>query len=142
MTGDPAAAVITAKIGCLTGLPREELVEKWIKIHGHPPPKGVKRGLLERACAYQLQAKRFGGLKPATHKALLAIAQGANVKVDAPNRDLRQGTRLVREWHGVTHQVDVVEDGYIWRDQQFASLSSVAQAITGAKWSGPKFFGL
>ena len=56
--------------------------------------------------------------------------------------NLRPGTRLVRSWNGETYNVLVTDDGYRFNDQTYASLSSIAQAITGAKWSGPRFFGL
>jgi len=126
----------------MADLPRKELVKRWSKAYGAPPPKGIKRGLLERACAYHLQARQSGGLKPATRKALLAIAGGAPFERQTPRRELRQGARLVREWHGLTHQVEVTEAGFTWNGQSFASLSAVARAITGTHWSGPRFFGL
>lgn len=133
---------IEEEIGQVAGLPRKELVQRWRKVFGTPPPKGIKRGLLERSCAYQLQARQFGGLKPATRKALLAIARGTPVERQTPRQELRQGARLVREWHGVTHQVEVTEAGFTWNSRTFASLTAVARAITGAHWSGPRFFGL
>ena len=34
------------------------------------------------------------------------------------------------------------EGGYRWKGELYSSLSRIAQAITGAKWSGPRFFGL
>ncbi len=52
------------------------------------------------------------------------------------------GTRLIREWNGVTHVVDAVDDGFIWQGARYGSLSAVARAITGARWSGPRFFGV
>jgi len=55
---------------------------------------------------------------------------------------LRPGTRLVREWRGVTHMVLIHADGIEWRGQRYRSLSVVARKITGARWSGPRFFGL
>jgi hypothetical protein len=55
---------------------------------------------------------------------------------------LKAGTRLIREWNGIVHQVDVVEGGFVWNDRTMNSLSAVARAITGANWSGPRFFGL
>ena len=130
------------EIGHLADLPRKELVRRWSKIYGAPPPKGIRRGLLERACAYHLQVRQFGGLKPATRKALLEIARGTPFERQTPRRELRQGARLVREWHGHTHQVEVTEAGFTWNGQTYASLSAVAQAITGTHWSGPRFFGL
>ena len=54
----------------------------------------------------------------------------------------RTGTILVREWRGTTHQVTVVDDGFIWNGKTYRSLSSIARAITGTKWNGPRFFGM
>jgi hypothetical protein len=59
-----------------------------------------------------------------------------------PSISLRPGTRLVREWQGVTHNVFIHADGIEWRGQRYRSLSVVARKITGARWSGPRFFGL
>jgi hypothetical protein len=52
------------------------------------------------------------------------------------------GTRLIREWHGQTHLVDVLEKGMLYQGRTYRSLSEVARVITGARWSGPRFFGL
>ena len=55
---------------------------------------------------------------------------------------LAPGTRLVREWNGKTHHVDVVDSGFVWNGASHRSLSAIAREITGARWSGPRFFGL
>jgi hypothetical protein len=49
---------------------------------------------------------------------------------------------LVREWHGTTHQLTVVDDGFLWNGKTHQSLSSIARAITGTNWNGPRFFGM
>lgn len=54
----------------------------------------------------------------------------------------RPGTRIVREWHGQTYEVIVLDSGYAWRGETYASLTKIATLITGSKRSGPKFFGL
>jgi Protein of unknown function (DUF2924) len=59
-----------------------------------------------------------------------------------PDTSLRPGTRLVREWRGRTHMVAVTEDGFEYAGKTFPSLTKIAHAITGAHWSGPRFFGL
>ena len=134
------------KIAALADMSREDLATLWIKIYKCKPPKGVKRGLLERAVAYRYQTRRYGKLKAETSKTLLSIAGGANVekehKTSSPKPELKPGTRLVREWHGKTHQVNVTDNGFIWNDQEFSSLTAIAKKITGARWSGPRFFGL
>ncbi len=49
---------------------------------------------------------------------------------------------LVREYQGERHTVTVVPGGYVWRETTYASLSTIARAITGTAWNGPRFFGL
>jgi hypothetical protein len=58
------------------------------------------------------------------------------------NRRLKPGIVLVREYNGQRHMVTVVPDGFMWQDMTYSSLSIIAQAITGTKWNGPRFFGL
>lgn len=55
---------------------------------------------------------------------------------------IKPGTRLIREWHGRVYEVEVTRDGVLFNERQYRSLSEVARAITGVKWSGPLFFGL
>src|SRR5229473_2124922 len=59
-----------------------------------------------------------------------------------PARLLRTGTILMHEWHGTTHHVTIVDDGFVWNGSTHRSLSSIARAITGTKWNGPRFFGM
>jgi len=133
---------LDVQIGALQDLSRAQLVEQWIKLFKCPPPKGVKRGLLKRAIAYQLQVKRYGGLKPKTKKTLVAIAKGSGGNSKVGHSSLKPGSRLVREWHGKPYQVNVTDTGYELEGEEYASLSAIAKAITGTKWSGPRFFGL
>ena len=95
----------------------------------------------------QLQASgaAYGGLSTATARKLeraSADPLGRGAVKPAPPISLKSGTRLVREWRGVTHTVLIHADGIEWRDQRYRSLSVVAREITGARWSGPRFFGL
>ena len=98
-----------------------------------------------RAIAYEMQAKKYGGLKPAVSRQLQRIAAGLAagepVAIKAASK-LKPGARLVREWNGSTHVVEVVDGGFIWNGERYSSLSAIARAITGARWSGPRFFGL
>ena len=156
MTGEKRSK-IDQEIGQVADLSRAELVENWRKMFKAPPPKGIKRGLLERARAYRLQVRSFGGLKSTTRKRLLAIAKNGNVAKSAPpergdesvtdgrrrgSATLTPGMRLIREWNGTVHRIDVVDGGFSWNGKTWKSLSAVAEAITGARWSGPRFFGL
>ncbi len=139
------SAELEQEIDGLADLPRPALVERWQAHYRADPPKGISRPLLVRAIAYEMQAKRYGGLKPATDRRLRMFANGAangdhGGRKTAPK--LQSGARLVREWNGVNHVVDVVEGGFIWNGEQHCSLSTIARAITGARWSGPRFFGI
>ena len=131
----------------LTQLSRAELVERWIQAHRHPPPKGLSRRLLEFSVAYQLQTKIMGGLTPTVRRKLqrrVSIAPSNLKNVDPTNKSttLTPGSRLLRDWHGQTYAVEVLEDGFLHDGHRYSSLSKVASAITGARWSGPRFFGL
>ena len=133
---------ITEEIGRLADLSRADLSNRWSTIFGSAPPKGIKRGLLERACAYELQAKAFGRLARSARQSLLATGASKPTRAQSHRQAPRPGSRLVREWHGTVHQVDVSEGYFTWNGQTFRSLSAVARAITGTSWSGRRFFGL
>jgi hypothetical protein len=63
-------------------------------------------------------------------------------KTNELNRRLKSGTVLAREYQGERHTVTVVPDGFVWQDATYSSLSTIARAITGTAWNGPRFFGL
>ncbi len=93
-----------------------------------------------KAIAYDMQASAFGGLTPRT---IRALKTGAKLQAGSTSQQQpRPGTRLAREWDGILHEVEVLDDGYLWREQRYRSLSAIALAITGTKWSGPRFFGI
>ena len=76
---------IENEVAALGDLSRDELAARWIKAYGCPPPKGVKRGLLERAAAWHLQARHLGGLSPTARKAIRdAVKLGSGAGNDAP----------------------------------------------------------
>ena len=128
------------------------LQQKWRLVFKSEPPAKMRAGFLQRAIAYRLQEATFGGLKSSTRKELQCVAHAmrtgsvpalaGNSSVRTPARALSPGTQLMREWNGAIQRVDVVDEGFVWNGQSFRTLSAVAVAITGTKWSGPKFFGL
>jgi hypothetical protein len=138
----------------LSKLSREELLKRWEAIYWSPPPRNLKRPLLERAVAWHMQAQMFGGLSAKTKRALETIQSGGRTAVAGPGAGeggvapassaspVSMGSRLVREWRGRTHVVDVTEHGFRWNGEEHRSLSAIARKITGARWSGPRFFGL
>jgi hypothetical protein len=135
------------ELAAIPELSRTALVERWAAAYGRPPPKGLSRRLLEYAAAWHLQSQAFGGLDPALRRRLQRQAKQGEVGTSHVSRaaGLKSpppGSRLVREWHGRTYTVDVLETGFLFYGKHYGSLSEVARAITGARWSGPRFFGL
>jgi len=119
---------------------REELAQLWSELLEGPLPKRISQPLVRRMLAFELQARQHGGLTAATRRKLQTAAAGRESTSSTPG--LKPGGRLLREWNGVTHVVDVVEGGFLWHGERHRSLSAIARAITGAHWSGPRFFGL
>ena len=126
----------------LNAATREDLLRKWWRLYKSEPPRYASRDFLVRAISYALQEREFGGLPASVRRALPAIARGTPASVQAPRPRIKPGTRLLREWHGTTHEVLVIDQGFVWQGATYGSLSAVAVAITGAKWNGPRFFGL
>ncbi len=132
----------------LAGLPnlhRTELRELWRDSYGSDPPEKISDLLLRQAIAHRLQVKHLGGLNFSTRRALKRLLEESGATRLRPNSwgiRVTNGTVLVREWHGATHQVTATEKGVLYRGKLFRSLSEVARAITGTRWSGPLFFGL
>ena len=202
-------AKLEREVAAICDLPREELVARWVKTYGCPPPKGIKRGLLERSAAWHLQAKRLGGLSASSRRLIRDHARRmerqrqeekarseraqeveaefhmnaadtdaalpcSSERADTPpvaaeaassteasastSSSLRSrrakkaspafkpppapGTRLMREWNGRMHVVDITDQGVLFDGKLYRSLTAVAKRITGTHWSGPRFFGL
>lgn len=128
---------LDAQIAALAEMSLAQMRAHWRAACDKPVPR-VRRTILRLALAYELQAALHGGLSRRTEQRLAYLA-GKNTAPDAP----RPGMRLVREWNGTLHTVTIDEDGLIhWEDKAWRSLSEVARAITGTRWSGPVFFGL
>lgn len=104
----------------------------------------LSRDLLIRSILYKLQERALGGLSKSILRKLsqTGIETATGKRGSVPSIALKPGTRLVREWHGTTHTVVIHADGVEWKGQRYPSLSVVARQITGARWSGPRFFGL
>lgn len=131
----------------LRGLPafgRTELRAEWQRLYATEAPVRLGRELLIRAVGYGFQQEVLGGLRPDLRRRLRHIVEsvrrGEEVVPAAPR--LKPGTRLMREWQGHTHAILVVDGGFLWQQTRYRSLSQIARAITGTRWSGPVFFGL
>ena len=116
----------------------------WHQLHRHEPPSGLSRDLLIRALVHQLQERSYGGVSRVLRRRLQMLS--AEFEKGAACSDsaimLKTGTTLLRQWRGHTHTVLVGEDGFEYEGRRYRSLTVIAERITGAHWSGPRFFGL
>jgi hypothetical protein len=138
-------AHITKEIAALAEWTIIELRAKWHKIHGSPPPPKMSRDLLTRAAAHHLQEAALRRLDRKSERRLRTLMSGLEAgsgALPAPASALKPGTRFIREWHGRTYSVTAPPDGFEFRGKRYSSLSKIAREITGARWSGPMFFGL
>ena len=116
----------------------------WRQLHRTGPPQGLSRDLLIRALATQLQEQTHGGASRVLRRRLQTLAgefEKGSASFD-PGVVPKIGTTLAREWRGRTHLVLVREDGFEYEGRRYRSLTVIAERITGAHWSGPRFFGL
>lgn len=137
---------LSSQIGGLDSLTVAQLRAEWRRWHkGHVMPAGLGRDLATRAIAWRMQEKVHGGLTPALARQLQrfmkVLDEGGDLDLGSVPQ-LKPGTKLVREWRGHVHHVLVLESGFEYRDRHYRSLTPVAREITGAHWSGPRFFGL
>jgi hypothetical protein len=126
---------LDAELAAIPQMTWTELRRRWTTLTRTPVPR-VKHALLRMALAHELQASAYGGLSRRTEQRLARMTSGAPPVAAT-------GLKLVREWKGTLHTVIVSEDETIhWNGRSWNSLSEVARAITGTRWSGPAFFGL
>ena len=134
---------------------KAELRQLWAQHVGKNDPPALKR-LVVRELAWRLQESVRGGLDAETRRLLRAAIRRAGDRSTPSNGraarrikvrsrpKLNTGTRLIRTWRGRTFEVVVLDDGkrFEYRGQVYRSLTEIAEKITGAHWSGPRFFGL
>jgi hypothetical protein len=108
------------------------------------PPLGLSRDLMIRGLADKLQQRAHGGPSRALQRRLQILAgefEKGTRSFDLGNV-LKTGATLVRQWRGHIHTVLVREDGFEYEGRRYRSLTMIAEQITGAHWSGPRFFGV
>src|SRR3974390_1799040 len=132
----------------LNRLSRDELRALWAKELGEQPPATLGRDVLALGISYTRQERHQGGFsKPFAReldRLLDQVVRGDRTEMPTALTTAlpRRGTILVREWQGTTHHVTVADNGFQWNGRTYRSLSSIARAITGTNWNGPRFFGM
>ena len=128
---------LAGMIGKIDALARADCQDRWREVFGRPPPKYLSAQFMRRVLIWEMQSRALGGVPAKTTRRLKQIASGKTVSTMA-----KPGSHLVREWNGRTYQVEVTDRGYLMDGKTWRSLSAVAKHITGAHWSGPRFFGV
>lgn len=126
---------VDAELARLATLSPAGLAEAWRRVCRSEPPR-LPDELLRLAIAHRIQARSFGGLSAVRLRALRSVGENGGTP------SLKPGTRLVRRWHDCTISVLVTEEGFLCDGRCYTSLSAIAHEVTGAAWSGPRFFGL
>ena len=117
---------------------REALMSEWREVVGRPPPKNLSRPLMVQILSHAYQLVTVGGYTTRLDRRLKSTARR-----DVVRPAFKPGSRFVREYHGITHVVEVSDDGrFVWKDKSYKSLSHTARAITGYNVSGFQFFGV
>ena len=117
---------------------REALMSEWRQLVVRPPPKSLSRPLMVQILSHAYQLETLGGYTKRLDGRLKSAARR-----DVVRPAFKPGSRFLREYHGITHVVEVSDDGrFVWKDQNFKSLSHTARAITGYNVSGFQFFGV
>lgn len=135
---------VLTQLAALKTAPIAELKARWRELFDTEPPP-YNRRFLEHRLGYRIQELAYGGLKPETIERLDALADELDRKLSRRRRIENKpisGTRLIREWKGVEHQVTVRDEDFDYQGRPYKSLSAIARAITGTRWNGLVFFGL
>jgi Protein of unknown function (DUF2924) len=134
----PAAIDLDAELARVEIMNIEQFRSLWRQKLGQEPPPAFSKDLIARALAYWLQEKVLGCLEPRVRKQLNTSSSAGG----PPPKRVKAGSVIVREYQGELHEVLVLPEGFCWRSEVFASLSTIAHKITGTNWNGPRFFGL
>jgi hypothetical protein len=135
---------LTDRLAVLPTLGLGDLRLEWRRLFRAEPPR-LSRDIMMRAIAYRLQEIAHAGLSKVTQRRLMTLANQLETEgriAPLPGPRIKPGCRLIREWHGRTHTICVTDDGFEFQDKTYRSLTKIAFDITGAHWSGPRFFGL
>ena len=136
---------LSARIEALPTVDKTQLLTIWAENFSNDPPPKLRKELMVALLAYRMQEREFGGLSHTARRRLREIAltlKGTGPSQENADSAPQSGARLIRLWHGETHEVIALGNGYEYRGQRYSSLSRIAREITGTRWSGPLFFGV
>lgn len=133
------------KVSELSNLPISELRTRWEALFQNSAPPAFGTDLLRRGIAFKIQENAYGGLSVKNRRTLSLLVkklrENPTGALELPRR-IKTGSELVRTWKGTCHRVTVGEQGYLYADETYKTLSEIARKITGTRWNGPRFFGL
>jgi len=140
----PSHIAMDREIAALKEGDLDLLRQRWFELFALAPSPRISRDLLIRGAAFRLQEEAYRSLSKAVRRQLgrLAADLGSGAMLTPSQPTFKPGTKLIREWKGKVHEVVIAGDTYIWNGKHYRSLSQIARAITGTRWSGPRFFGL
>lgn len=124
-------SAVAGELAALVTMSQAQLRAEWVRAFDAPAPTIVP-DLLRRGIAFELQRKASGRKEQSLARLLR----------QHPVPNIRPGTDLVRTWNGRTIRVRATDDGFVFEDRAWRSLSAIARHVTGTAWSGPRFFGL
>ncbi len=134
------AKALSQRIAALKLMNLAALRHAWIGVEETTPHLRLSADLLRLGITHRLQEAALGSCPQSTLRRLTAAAR--NSPSDKQTKAVTAGTTSVPDWRGRTHTIRVLEDGFEYNGQPYASLRRIAREITGAAWSGPRFFGL
>jgi len=118
---------------------RQELIKVYQEVISKPPPVKARKEFLLGNISWHIQAQ---SISKNVNQLRQKIVTNAARQRTSPNVSYKAGTRLIREWRGISHEVLIEVNHFVWQQRKYKSLSEIAREITGTRWSGPRFFGL
>jgi hypothetical protein len=135
---------VSAEVAALPRLDKDGLLKIWSRTFSSPPPPKLRKELMVPMLAYRMQEAVHGGLSHSAKRRLQHLIEERRTTACGATKKppvAKALSKLVRTWHGETHEVFITDDGFLYRGQAFKKLSPIAKLVTGTPWSGPAFFG-
>ncbi len=123
------------QLDALATLSPAQLRDAWARVWKTSAPRFTP-DLLRLGIAYRLQ-QQASGRRIDAERLIKSAAAGTPAK-----QAIKPGTQFIRSWNGRTIAATAEERGFRFDEQLYPSLSAIARHVTGAHWSGPRFFGL